>query len=137
MIWTTRPGPTGSKAIVAPGQFLIGSQGYGAFETCLYDRDGAVKQRWPSHGYSVLTETGQICLVEMENVLPSKMHFSILERDGSVTRGPHPDDYYTTYPVLTCDNAIAFWRGGALILIDAELRNHVLYADSQLSATHS
>jgi hypothetical protein len=133
LCWMASPRPSGSKTILAADQFLLGSQGYGAFETCLYDWDGTVRQRWPSHGYIVLTETGQIRLVEMENVLPSKMHFSILDLDGSVIQGPHLDDYYTTYPVLTRDNTTAFWRSGSLILIDAELQKHVLYTDPQLS----
>jgi hypothetical protein len=133
LLWTTRPGPTGSKAIVAPGQFLIGSQGYGAFDTYLYADDGAIVQQWPSHGYVVLNETGQFRLAEMENVIPSKMHFGILEQDGSVRKGPHLDDYYTTYPVMTRDGITAFWRSGVLIVIDHDLEQHVLYADSQFS----
>src|SRR5262245_32262287 len=72
-------------------------------------------------------------LVEMENVLPSKMHVSLLERDGSVRKGPHLDDYSTTYPVMTRDGTMAFWRGGTLSMIDRDLERHVLYADAQLS----
>jgi hypothetical protein len=38
LLWETPPRPIGARAVAGPGRFLVGAQGYGAFETCLYDR---------------------------------------------------------------------------------------------------
>jgi hypothetical protein len=130
LLWTTPPSPLGNRIIFDEGKFLIGSQGYGAFDTWLYDRDGTILQHWPSHGDIVLTREGQIRVVEMENVLPSKMHFSIFHLNGEVQKGPHLERYYTTYPVITRDKTTTFWREGDLITVDKNLNKQVLYSDS-------
>src|SRR5215213_1121101 len=60
VIATTRPGPSARKAIAGPGEFLIGSQGYGAFSTARYDPSGTVTDRWPSHAMMLVDRHGHI-----------------------------------------------------------------------------
>lgn len=76
-LWTTDRRPEASTAIAGPEEFFVGSQGYGAFDFYLYGRSGTVLRHWPAYGHIVIAESGEVRAVEMENVLPSKMHFSI------------------------------------------------------------
>jgi hypothetical protein len=130
--WATEPRPESSVALVGPDAYLIGVQGYGAFDLYLYDRDGTERRHWPSHAEVVVTHAGDIRGVEMENALPSRMHFSEFLPDGTVRKGPHLDGYYTTYPVLSQQGIVAFWRDGALRTVNADLQSHTLWKDERL-----
>ena len=107
---------TGSISEVAPaggGAFLVGYQGYGAFETLYYDRDGGVPERWASHGYYLVGDGVRV--IELENTLPSKMHLVRLLRGGAVTKGEWLDGYYTSRPLLGADGTAYFFRKGAVL----------------------
>jgi len=129
LLWATEPAPTHTLAIAGPGRFYQGLQGYGAFETRLLGPDGAVLQRWESHGYLVIDEGGRVRSVEMENVVPSRMRFVTLRDDGGVDRGPLLDGYYTTYPAISREGVVVFWRDGELILIGDLMTKDVIYTD--------
>jgi hypothetical protein len=131
--WVTGPRPEASVVLVGADAFLVGVQGYGAFDLYLYDRDGQERQHWPSHAEVVVTESGGIRGVEMENCLPSRMHFSAFEWGGTVRKGPHLDDYYTTYPVVNAEGVAAFWRHGKLWTVDGELQGRVLWEGEGLA----
>ncbi|GAA3125108.1 hypothetical protein [Streptomyces goshikiensis] len=83
----TSPAPTGRKAIAGPGQFLIGSQGYGAFTTGRFGRDGAETARWASHGAMLVDKNGSASGPELENRLPSRSCFRRLAPDNSLVDG--------------------------------------------------
>ena len=127
--WRTKILPIHHAATVGPGRFLIGAQGYGAFDTFLYDATKGLVREWNTHGYWVVRENSEVRLVEMENQLPSRMHVSVLEREGSVRKGPHLDGYHTTYPLLTSDGQLVFWRNGELCVVDETLERHVLHRE--------
>ncbi|WP_424919932.1 hypothetical protein [Streptomyces sp. wa1064] len=76
----TSPAPAGRKAIAGPGQFLIGSQGYGAFTTGRFGRDGAEIARWASHGAMLVDKNGSPSGPELENCLPSTTEPSSVAR---------------------------------------------------------
>lgn len=118
LVSASRPGPSQRKAIAGPGQFLIGSQGYGAFTTARHDENGAVVQEWPTHAMLLIDRHGTISGPESENVLPSRSHFVRLEPDGTVERGPALSAYYTSYPALDKDGTAVFWRDGRLLAVD-------------------
>lgn len=124
LLWHTKPMPTGSRVALQNGNFLIGSQGYGAFDTWHYNRKGEAEQHWKTHGYIIISENGEFRIIEMENVLPSRMHVGILRPDGSVERGAYLDSYYTSYPVIDSNDNIWFWRNGKVYRVDADLRIH-------------
>lgn len=126
--WSTPTQPTAPVAIATEGRFLIGSQGYGNFDTCLYDESGTV-QHWSSSGFILITEAGEIRCVEMRNT-SEPMHFCILKTDGVIRKGPHLSSYYTAYPVLDDNSAAVFWRDGKLLAVDRDLQLHVLYEDA-------
>ncbi|WP_344889386.1 hypothetical protein [Actinomadura meridiana] len=121
LVWTTPPHPTGERAIAGPGAFLVGSQGYGAFSTRWYDRDGATVAEWPSQGRLLVSSRGRIRVVEMDNDLSSERRIRRLHRDGRMTDGPPLPGYYTVGPVLSGDGRAAFWRDGKLQIGDVDL----------------
>jgi hypothetical protein len=133
LLWTTPLRPSSSLAIAGQGEFLVGVQGYGAFDTYHYGPDGAVRQHWPSHGYLLVTGEGEFRGVEMENSMPSRMSFSVFLRDESVRKGPHLNGYYTTYPVLDAQGVAAFWRNGKLRAVDADLKKRTLWQDKSIA----
>ena len=70
--FVTKLGPIDEVAVLGGCEFLVGYQGYGAFETFLYDASGQAKTRWQSHGFYAI-HNQDIRVIEMETVLPSKM----------------------------------------------------------------
>jgi hypothetical protein len=128
IVATTRPGPSHHKAIVGPGEFLIGSQGYGAFSTARYGPSGIVTEEWPSHAMMLVDRHSYILGPESENVLPSRSLFRGLGPDGALRDGPALSGYYTTYPALDRDGTAIFWRDSRLLAIDANFEMHELFA---------
>jgi len=128
LLWQTLPAPTGSKAIAGPGEFLIGTQGYGVFSTDRYSGAGARLQHWNTHGHYAVPVEGPVRLVEMENCLPSRTHIATLEPDGSVQRGAHLPGYRTSEPCLTQTGDMIFVREqtDALLRADASGTLHSL-----------
>ena len=82
--FTTQQGPISEVAALSGGDFLVGYQGYGAFETLHYGRDGRIEGRWATHGHYAVAGD-DIRVIEMENVLPSKMHLARIVDGGTVT----------------------------------------------------
>jgi hypothetical protein len=135
IIALTEPAPYGHKAVVGPGQFLIGCQGYDAFSTTLYDRAGNAVRRWPSHAMLLVDHHGTIRGPESENLLPSRSVFRVFNSNGSLGGGPPLTGYYTTYPAIDEDGATVFWRDGHLQVIDMALRRRTLFTmDDQRAA---
>ncbi|MGC5006729.1 hypothetical protein [Streptomyces sp. DT203] len=124
----TSPAPTGRKAIAGPGDFLIGSQKYGAFTTGRYGRDGGETARWASHGTMLVNEQGTICGPELENSLPSTSRFRRLAQNNTLVDGPSLTGYYTSYPAMDREGTTVFWRDGKLLAVDADLASHELFA---------
>jgi hypothetical protein len=85
-----------------------------------------VAEKWPVDGYVSLLPSGAIHVIEMENVLPSKMYASALMHGGVVNRGSHLDGYYTSRPALTADGELIFWRNDELQVVDGGLRRRTL-----------
>ncbi|MFD0141461.1 hypothetical protein ACFVGW_03515 [Streptomyces sp. NPDC127129] len=127
-ISATSPAPTGRKAIAGPGQFLIGSQGYGAFTTGRFGRDGAESARWASHGAMLVDKNGSISGPKLENNLPSRSRFRRLASDNTLVDGPALTGYYTSYPAMDCEGIMVFWRDGKLLAVDADLAGRELFA---------
>jgi hypothetical protein len=124
----TSPAPTGRKAIAGPGQFLIGSQGYGAFTTGRFGRDGAETARWGSHGAMLVDKNGGVSGPELENHLPSRSRFRRLAPDHTLVDGPALTGYYTSYPAMDREGTAVFWRDGKLLAVDRDLAGHELFA---------
>ncbi|MEV8406817.1 hypothetical protein AB0R12_13665 [Streptomyces niveus] len=127
-ISVTAPAPTGRKAIAGPGQFLLGSQGYGAFTTGRFGRDGVETARWASHGAMLVGKNGGVCGPELENSLPSRSRFRRLAPDNSLVDGPPLTGYYTSYPAMDCEGTAVFWRDGKLLAVDTDLAGRELFA---------
>lgn len=125
LVASTPEGPSAEKAICGPGEFLLGSQGYGRFRTERRDASGAVTGEWPTHVLPLVDRNGGIRGPEFENVLPSRSRFRIL---GDDREGPHLPAYYTSYPALDRDFTAIFWRGGRLVTVDTDLHLREVFA---------
>lgn len=135
LIGATEPRPSWQKAIVGPGEFLIGFHGDDEFTTEHYDATGAVLRKWPTHAQMLIDTEGVISgpeslyVLESENVLPSRSYFVRLDPGGdAVQHGPALSGYHTTYPALDCDGTAVFWRDGRLRAVDADLEECELFA---------
>ena len=119
-LFTSEPHPATEAISLGQGRFLVGVQGYDAFESWLVERNGEISRTWPGQGRYLPDAGGQVHVVEMENRLPSKMHFTTLRMDGTVERGPWLDGYYTSSAARLDDGSIVFWRNGALQAVTPE-----------------
>jgi hypothetical protein len=116
LVYTTPPAPYAEiSGALDVGSFLVGIQGYGAFETRLVDRNGVVRTIWPSHGLAVIGSPTRV--VELENVLPSRSHVATLLDDGTVSRGAHLPGYSTSPVLVGDDGSLVFWRENALMRV--------------------
>lgn len=125
LVASTPGGPVEHNAITGPGEFLLGSQGYGAARMERRDASGAVVGAWPVHVLPLVDRHGGIRGPEFENVLPSRSRFRVLGGDPG---GPRLSGYYTTYPALDRDGTTVFFRDGRLVTVDAGLRLREVFA---------
>jgi outer membrane protein assembly factor BamB len=113
LLWTSRPAPIANALPLGDSKFLMGAQGYGAFETHLYEEDRIHLQRWDSHGHYVAMPDGPICCIELDNAMPKPQFIVQLLPDGAVERrSERLEGYYTSKPILAADGRIYFWRAG-------------------------
>ena len=131
LVGTTAPGPSGFQAIAGPGEFLLGSQGYGAFSTAHCDAAGAVTRQWPTHAQMLIDNRGVISGPESQNTSRPTQHFVRFDQDGAVQRSRALNGYYTSYPALDHDGTAVFWRHGCLRAIDADLEMRVLFGSER------
>jgi hypothetical protein len=123
---TTAPAPGGHKAIDGNRSFLIGAQGYGAFETARVTNRGTRVAIWPSHGTLAIGADGVVSIVEMENHLPSRSRFQRLAPDDTLTNGPDLPGYYTAPAAVDQEGTTVYWRNDQLTAVDADLKAHAL-----------
>ncbi len=131
LVGSTRPGPSRLQAIAGPGEFLLGTQGYGAFETCRYDATGAVIQHWPTHAQMLIDTDSVVSGPESQNTSRAQ-YFVRFGTDGWVQRGPRLKGYDTAYPALDRNGTAVFWRNSRLRAVDADLTTRVLYRPPKL-----
>ena len=112
LVWKSKSAPIANACALGDGRFLMGNQGYGAFQSALYE-DGVLEmQSWPSHGHTVVV-AGDYISVQMSNDLSVPQHVVRLEANGDVSRmSQRLPGYYTSKPVLLRDGNLYFWRGG-------------------------
>lgn len=128
LVAATPPGPLARKAIAGPGEFIIGSQGYGTAATTRYDASGRSVRSWPTHAMLLIDERGDVRGPESENVLPSRSRFVGLAPDGAgVRQGPPLSGYYTTYPALDEYGTAVFWRDGGLHAVTSDYEMRTLH----------
>jgi hypothetical protein len=126
--WNTKPAPFESICGLNNGKFLIGHQGYGAFDTNLYSKDGEIIERWESVGATVVNSNDEIFAIEMDNHADSKLHFVELRRGNEIKKGKRIPGYYIIHPVLDDLGNVIFWRNNELIIVDNKGNLHKLFA---------
>ncbi len=96
------------------GRFLMGDQGYGAFETTLYEDKVENLVAWPSHGHVIEMED-RLISIQMSNDLSVPQFLVGLEEGGKVSPlSQRLGGYYTSTPQLMADGNIYFWRADAV-----------------------
>jgi|GEM_PF-5633347 len=114
--WVTPPSSHESIACIGNGLYLIGQQGYGAFETKLWSRTGEVMDKWKSAGKCVVSPEGEIISIQMSNA-SRRMHYVSLQGNGMLEHGPLIDGYLMTYPAIDELGNTVFWRNRQLVVI--------------------
>lgn len=108
--YTTKMGPIDQVAALEGGEFLVGYQGYGAFETHRYGADGTLADLWRSQGHYVVRDQ-DIRVVELRND-GGAMHLTRLAPGRTVARGARLNGYYTSRPCTSADGLLLFFRHG-------------------------
>lgn len=124
IVSATSSAPTGRRAIAGPGQFLIGSQGYGAFTTSRFGRDGTKTARWASHGAMFVDKSGSASRPELESRLSSRSRFRRLVPGNALGDGQALTGYSTSDPAMDCEGTTVFRRDGKLLAVDKDLAGH-------------
>ncbi|MGY3795150.1 hypothetical protein [Aquimarina sp. 433] len=126
--WQTKPAPFESVCGLKNGEFLIGHQGYGAFDTNLYSKDGKIIEKWESVGAVVVNSNDEIFAIEMDNNTSSKLHFVELKKGGKVKKGKRIPGYYIINPVIDDLGNTIFWRNNELMIMDHRGILHKLFS---------
>ncbi|MFD5462385.1 hypothetical protein ACFWIQ_06055 [Kitasatospora sp. NPDC127059] len=106
------------------GRFVLGLEGYGAFHTRAYDRDGAVTDSWPSYGHYVVD--GGLRVVEADRRNPTGSRVVRLLPGGVVERGPRLSDAQAPAPLVLPDGTLLVLDAGVLRAVGRELDDAVL-----------
>ncbi|WP_422107858.1 hypothetical protein [Winogradskyella sp.] len=124
--WDSKPAPFESISCIGKGMFLLGHQGYGAFDTELISSEGELIDKWKSVGKTVVSKHKEIGLIEMDNSSASELYHSKLMGNGEVIRGSKIEGYYIIDPVLDHYGNMIFWRNNELTVIDSKSKKHNL-----------
>lgn len=124
--WHSKPAPYESISCLGDGMFLIGSQGYGAFETQLINENGDLINQWNSVGKTVVAKDKEISLIEMDNAFPSELYHTKLFNEGEISKGAQIPGYYIIYPALDELGSMIFWRNNELTIVDKKSNKYTL-----------
>lgn len=118
LIWVSVPGPQLHACALPEGRFIMGSQGYGAFHSQLFD-NSSLKTKWDSHGITFLTDSGRLISIQLTNDMSIPQQLVELEKDGSVIQISEKLPGYHTTDVIQLSDELSdqffyFWRGGRL-----------------------
>jgi len=110
-----------SGAALEGGRFILGLEGYGCFNTWLYDRDGSLVQEWPSYGHYVVGENDDIRVLEKDRTSPTQSRIVRLHFNGQIEKGPRLNEGLVSEPLILKDNSIILIDKGMLRIVDADL----------------
>jgi hypothetical protein len=133
--FTTKPGPIGETTALGDGAFLVGYEGYGAFETLRYDRDGRLQTQWASHGYYA-PFGNDVRVVEKTHDGPE--HLARLLPGGAVIRGAQLDLPCWRPPCPWTDDALLFFCQGTLVAarnLEIDQCLHLCAPDHRIAST--
>ncbi|MER7849030.1 hypothetical protein ABTZ03_34395 [Kitasatospora sp. NPDC096077] len=111
-------------ALGAGGRFVLGLEGYGAFDTWAHDRDGAVVDAWRSYGHYVVGDGLRV--VETDRRHPTGSRVVRLLPGGAVERGPLLADAQAPAPLVLDDGTLLVLDAGVLRAVGPELDDAVL-----------
>ncbi|MFB6557915.1 hypothetical protein ACFCYH_03215 [Streptomyces sp. NPDC056400] len=111
-------------AALGGGRFVLGLEGYDAFDTWAYDRDGTPYDSWRSYGHYVVG-TG-IRVVETDRTVPTSSRVVRLLPGGTVERGPSLSDPQAPEPLVLTDGTILVLDAGVLRAVGRRLEDTVL-----------
>jgi hypothetical protein len=112
--FATRLGPIQNVAPIGAGEFLVGYQGYGQFETLHYGRTGLVRDTWASQGRYVVADRD--CRVLETRNDSSMTHVVRLAPGGQVIGGAQLHDY-ASVPCVDRAGRIIFFQAGMLCAV--------------------
>jgi hypothetical protein len=124
--WQTKPGPFNDIACLE-NKFIIGCQGYGAFNTDLYDENGQIIDKWASVGRYIISKNNEIFVLESSNYSGDSLHLSKLLSDGQVKKLVNISSDYYPYPLIDESNNIVFSFNRKITIIDEKLKKHELF----------
>ncbi|MEV7598099.1 hypothetical protein AB0O91_12050 [Kitasatospora sp. NPDC089797] len=111
-------------AALGDGRFVLGLEGYDAFDSWAHDRDGAVVDSWRSYGHYVVG--GGLRVVETDRRRPTGSRVVRLLPGGAVERGPLLADAQAPAPLVLDDGTLLVLDAGVLRAVGRELDDAVL-----------
>ena len=110
-------------APLGDGRFVLGLEGYDAFDTWLHERDGSRIRTWRSYGHYVPDPDGTVRVVECDRRSPTSSRVVRLLPDGTVTRGPQLTVGQTPAPAVLPDGTLVVLDAGVLRTVDCGLHS--------------
>ncbi|MFF2079168.1 hypothetical protein ACFVXG_30995 [Kitasatospora sp. NPDC058162] len=111
-------------AALGDGRFVLGLEGYGAFDTRAHDRDGAVVDSWHSYGHYVVGSGLRV--VETDRRHPTGSRVVRLLPGGVVEPGPPLRGALAPEPLVLPDGTLLVLDAGVLRAVGRELDDAVL-----------
>ncbi len=113
-------------AALGDGHFVLGLEGYDAFDTWMYDCNGKEVDHWRSYGHYIVDPGGIVRVVECDRTSPTRSRIVRLLPHGEIERGPCLTHGQVPRPVELSDGTIVVFDCGKLRAIDRSLNETVL-----------
>ncbi|MFD8784018.1 hypothetical protein [Kitasatospora sp. NPDC059599] len=111
-------------AALGGGRFALGLEGYDAFDTWAYDRDGTLVDSWRSYGHYVVGSGLRV--VETDRRRPTASRVVRLLPGGRIERGPLLADPQAPEPLVLPDGTLLVLDAGTLRAVGRDLDDAVL-----------
>ncbi len=107
-------------ASLPDGSFIVGLEGYGYFDSWLYDSAVAIRQHWKSYGHYIIDDT-DIRVIEQDRNNPTHAHVVRLTLNGSIIKGPKLASSHASEPIVLGNKDVVFVNSGNIRIINAAL----------------
>ncbi|WDD99386.1 hypothetical protein [Thalassomonas actiniarum] len=117
LLWQSRSEPLDHTTALSDGRFILGTSGYGAFDSYLFAAENNITNHWPANGPCFKTGEGRLMLLQSGDSSSDHQQLLELAPEGSLMKHNQsfPDGNHHIAKLLQlAGDKIFFWRNHSL-----------------------